>query len=162
MLAKQQVFNIVSLRPHTRLVRSRHFQPHDLHAFSDWEKIVGKEFASKSIPTKIYFPRNQSTGGTLYLEISNSAIAFQIQFTENIILERIATYFGYKAISKLSLKQNTTLKIDSSKNESTIKERYKAPQLPKTVDEEIESIEDEDLKAALMRMADSMKDACES
>lgn len=65
-----------------------------------WSDIVGPQFSDIAAPSKITFPMGKKNEGTLHL-ITTSAGAMMIQYAEPLILERINTFFGYKAVIKL-------------------------------------------------------------
>lgn len=71
---------------------------------SDWRHIVGSVLVEKVLPISIRFPKGQRDNGTLYLAVA-PGWALDIQHLEPVILEKIATYFGYRAIAKLHLIQ---------------------------------------------------------
>lgn len=71
---------------------------------TEWHRIVGDTLANRTLPCKLSFPKGQREGGTLQLTVS-SGWALEVQHLEPVILERIATYFGYKAIGKLHITQ---------------------------------------------------------
>ncbi|MBT4880201.1 MAG: DUF721 domain-containing protein [Alphaproteobacteria bacterium] len=70
----------------------------------DWPKIVGSCLGQYSTPEKMTFPQGKRTNGTLVVQV-NSAFALELQHLIPIVLEKINNYFGYQAISKLSLRQ---------------------------------------------------------
>jgi hypothetical protein len=63
-----------------------------------WPDRVGRDLAAKSCPEKI------SKGGVLTLRVEG-AFALEFQHMEPRLLERIATHFGHKAITRISLRQ---------------------------------------------------------
>jgi len=71
---------------------------------TDWPEIVGEHLAAHSTPLKISFPRQQNTGGTLTLS-THPAYALEIQQLTPMLLERIATYMGYRAIDRITIEQ---------------------------------------------------------
>ncbi|MDJ1257358.1 MAG: DciA family protein [Candidatus Midichloria sp.] len=71
---------------------------------SHWEQIVGKHLAYFSFPIEIIFPRNRSDEGLLIIGVSNSGFALEIQASESIIISKLSSYFGYKAISRVRIK----------------------------------------------------------
>jgi len=117
---------------------------------SKWEAIMGKPLCEQCLPKKIVWPRgvkheNERVGGTLHL-ICLSAFALDLQHSQDEIIERINRFYGYKAISKLSLVQTSRLgdRLDI------------IPDLPPLTQAETEhlkesmrSIEDPDLSQAL-------------
>ena len=80
--------------------RKRGFAEHRLLA--DWVKIIGPELATHAIPQKIV--HNQQSGGCLHI-IVEPAWAMEVHYMEPLILERIATFFGYRSITRLTLHQ---------------------------------------------------------
>ena len=71
---------------------------------TEWPLIAGPVLAQKSLPIKLSFPQGQKANGTLHLRVA-SGWALEVQHLEPIILDKIATYFGYRAVSKLFLQQ---------------------------------------------------------
>ena len=70
-----------------------------------WLDIAGAEFAKSTLPVDIrYFKTSKGKDISLVLKLDQKADMLQIQFSESIIIERINTYFGYKAITKLKFK----------------------------------------------------------
>ena len=75
----------------------------DSRLLTDWEKIVGSQFATQCIPLKISTPR-QGSEATLTLRVA-PGFALLIQHQEPVILERIAQHFGYRAVTRITLVQ---------------------------------------------------------
>lgn len=71
---------------------------------SDWHGIVGKEVANYALPLRIQFLRGQTIGGTLTIS-THPAYALEIQQLTPQILEKIASYFGYRAIERIVIEQ---------------------------------------------------------
>jgi hypothetical protein len=69
---------------------------------TDWEAIVGAELARNCQPEKISFPSNKRDSGVLRLRAASGA-ALEIQHLEPQILDRINSYFGYRAVARLQL-----------------------------------------------------------
>lgn len=70
---------------------------------SDWEKIAGSDLAAKISPVKLSFPMGKRTDGTLYVKIKNSSFSSVIQYQFPTVIDRVNTYFGYKAVAKIHL-----------------------------------------------------------
>jgi len=68
---------------------------------TDWVDVVGAEIAAKSCPEKI------SRDGVLTLRVDGS-VAVEIQHLEPQILERIASHFGYRAVTRIRIRQGLT------------------------------------------------------
>jgi len=71
---------------------------------ANWHDIVGGEIAEQTLPRDVKFSRDKKTDGTLHLEVYDAS-SLRIQHMEPIIIEKIAVYFGYKAISKIKIFQ---------------------------------------------------------
>lgn len=71
---------------------------------SDWLKVVGSEMAEKATPLKVTFPQGQHIGGTLVVAVQGG-YALEIQHLEPLILEKIATYLGYRAVNRMKIVQ---------------------------------------------------------
>jgi hypothetical protein len=116
---------------------------------SDWRHIAGSVLAEKALPLNIRFPKGQKDGGTLYLAVA-SGWGLEVQHLEPIILEKIATYFGYRAIAKIHITQRP-LPLPIAK-----KKTPPPPPLPaqaqKKLEGAVEGITDPTLKRALERL----------
>ena len=71
---------------------------HQASILTNWTDIVGKALAAKSCPEKI------SREGVLILRV-DGPVALELQHLEPQLLERIATHFGYRAVSRISIRQ---------------------------------------------------------
>ncbi len=79
----------------------------EIDILTGWRDIVGEELAEFSLPQKIDFPRGQKSNGTLHLSVISGAFALEIQHREKYILEKINTHFGYQAVSKIKITQDS-------------------------------------------------------
>ncbi len=84
----------------------------------DWERIAGREIALATSPERLKWPQGFETtvddasepssrgrpGATLVLRV-DPARALDIEYKSRQILERINSYFGYRAIAELRLLQ---------------------------------------------------------
>ena len=70
----------------------------------DWDKVIGQKLALYTMPLKSTYPKNSREGGTLHL-IVHPAWALLVQQSEQIIVEQINAFYGYKAIERIRLKQ---------------------------------------------------------
>lgn len=71
---------------------------------SDWDHIVGPALAAASRPEGLTFPAGTRAGGVLALT-APGPIALEIQYQSSLIIERINSYFGYKAVERLKIHQ---------------------------------------------------------
>jgi hypothetical protein len=122
---------------------------------TDWALIVGPTLAQTTTPDRIRWPKNASQdaagggtgtrgGATLHLSV-DPARALDVQYKTQLIIDRINSYFGYRAVAELRI-------VQSSHTAAPMPvARAKAPcQL--VVDPAVGSIADEGLRAALQRM----------
>ena len=70
---------------------------------SNWSLIVGEQLKHKAIPVGVKFSKNKSNDATLLLEVVNPCCGLEVQMMTTTILDKIAVYFGYKAVSKIKI-----------------------------------------------------------
>lgn len=112
---------------------------------TEWPSIVGAQLAAHSSPEKLHFPRGEKTGGTLTISVE-SGFAPQLQHMQPIILERLASYFGYAAISRITISHSW------AKPAEPLPKR-KPPALPKNSVALTQEVDDPELRAALESLA---------
>jgi hypothetical protein len=90
----------------------------------NWPAIIGKNYAKFCHPKSIAFSKNvdnlakdsknnsnqkqnsnSQNKAKLTIAVSNSAVAFFLESSSELIIERIAQLYGYKAIEKIIIKQ---------------------------------------------------------
>ncbi len=121
--------------------RKRGFSAGDVVA--DWSMIVGNLLAGTTAPEKIALRRDGP--GVLHLRAASGASALEIQHLEPQIVERVNTYYGYRAISRLRIIQGPLPR-----------KRLSAKVLPSptphdatSIENLIEGVDDEELKERL-------------
>ena len=68
----------------------------------NWGKIVGVKFSKNSIPLKIISSKESGKRiNILYISSDNSSASMEISYHQELIIERIAVYLGYKGIHKI-------------------------------------------------------------
>jgi len=65
---------------------------------NDWPDIVGQPLADNTAPERL------GRDGTLDVRVSGGW-ALELKHLEPLVLERIATYFGYRAVTRLAITQ---------------------------------------------------------
>src|SRR5512144_3159687 len=70
---------------------------------AEWGSIVGEHLAARSLPERVTRPADGRGGGTLHVRVASGALAVELQHVEPVIIERINTYFGYRAVARLRL-----------------------------------------------------------
>ncbi|MBA2628458.1 MAG: DUF721 domain-containing protein [Rickettsiaceae bacterium] len=70
----------------------------------NWGKIVGIKFSNQSNPLKITINRE---GGKqiniLHVAVDSSSVSIELAYQQELMIERIAIYLGYKGIHKIRL-----------------------------------------------------------
>lgn len=124
---------------------------------TDWSLIIGKKYASLCYPLKVVFPSQHSSSGILHVVVHNGSAAMQIQYSQPILLERLGSYFGYKAISQLVIHQKSpTKKYDSKRkrmNNVTLSQSQENEAIQSV---KCSEIKDTALREALERLAVSV------
>src|SRR5215213_10213772 len=101
-----------------------------------WGEIAGAEVAAHSEPLKIQWP----------LRVEGQ-MALEIQHASDAILQRVNRFFGWSAVGKLALRQAPLSRRDRAKP-SRAPDSGAVAAVAKTLD----TIEDEELRAALARL----------
>jgi len=122
---------------------------------SKWPQIVGVFFADHSEPEKIsYITENVNEmnepiyQNTLYVKVSPAA-AVEFQHYQDKIIEKINSYFGYKAIAELRLHQNFVPK----KNSRTIDRKQNFSEEDKNhIKRSITNIKNKDLEKSIVKL----------
>ena len=118
---------------------------------SEWSSIVGTKFASHCIPQKLSFSAGKKTDGTLSIAVENG-FAPELQHLQPVILDRLATYFGYKAVTRITISHTY---IPEQEKLSATKQKSRLPKNNLTITEQIE---DEELRAALTNIAKTLSE----
>ena len=126
--------------------------------FSKWKEMTGDFFNEFSEPDRLnIIPDNRENiyQGILHINILSSA-ALEFQHFNNKIIDKINSFLGYKAITKIVLHQVSNLKkpIKSSLNEKSIESLDKNDEsiLKKTTS----TIKGKDLESALLKLGESI------
>jgi len=69
-----------------------------------WDAIVGETVGKHSQPERIQFSRDSRDEGVLHIR-AEGAFALELQHLEPLLLERVNAYFGYRAVTKIVIKQ---------------------------------------------------------
>ena len=125
---------------------------------TDWPLIIGSKYASFCFPLKIAFPSYNKNEGVLHVVTYNGSAALQIQYSQPMILEKITSYFGYTAISKIVIHQKSQPKKQNARSSMPHAPRKLSDDEKQNVLEsyDLTDIEDENLRAVLERLAISV------
>jgi hypothetical protein len=124
---------------------------------SDWSSIVGAELAQFTMPDRVIWPRHRDDAGetserrgrkhdgaVLVIRVDGPR-AIEVQHRSCQILERVNGHFGYRAVADLRILQAPVTRKPASVSAA-----------PRPIDPEAlphaASIEDEGLRAALLRL----------
>ena len=116
-----------------------------------WSSIAGSEIATWCRPERITFDR-YNRGATLHL-LAPGARALELQHLEPVLLERINTVFGYRAVNRIAIRhgpapQPRQVAVASLRKLDAAEERW--------VQERIEKVANPDLRAALEALGRTM------
>lgn len=102
------------------LVRKRGFFQTEI--ILHWGEIVGRDLEQYTMPLKYSPPPKESiAGGTLLIRVVGP-VALELQHRMPQIIERVNSYFGYRAINKITMLQG-----DISRPERTVQRPTEVP-----------------------------------
>jgi hypothetical protein len=112
---------------------------------SRWPLIVGRGLAAHCAPERLAYAANQPGGGTLHLR-AEGGFALELQHLEPMILERINTYYGYRAVARLVIKQGPLPARRAPRRRKTVR---LTPAQERALAKTLAATRDEDLRQAL-------------
>ncbi len=113
---------------------------------NEWSSIVGEKLSAHCIPHKLSFSAGKKIDGTLSIAVENG-FATELQHLQTNILDRLATYFGYRAVARINISHTYVPEQEKSPS-PTIKNV-----LPQSCVNLAENVEDKELRTALTNMA---------
>ena len=113
---------------------------------TDWKAIVGEHLARHTQPDRISHDGPKRVDGTLHLRVDSASLATELVHLEPQLIERINTFFGYKAVARLRLVNGPIGRTEEKPERSrrTLTEDEKSH-----LSKRLSDIDDPDLKAAL-------------
>lgn len=112
---------------------------------TQWPVIVGEELARSSCPEKLSFPPGSAGEGTLHVRAAD-AIALELQHLAPVVLERVNTYFGYRAVARLAITQGP---LPERRAQGRRPPRALEPGEERVLNDAVSGTADQGLKAAL-------------
>ena len=112
----------------------------------NWSEVIGKKYYTFCYPKSVAFEKDKSAGGKLTIGVYNSAVGFFLENNSELIIERIARFYGFKSISRIIIKQEP--KVISSQ----IQEIRLAPDEENFLSEKVSKIADRDLAETLQKL----------
>ena len=113
----------------------------------NWEEVIGKKYCEFCYPKSVNFSKDKSAGGKLTIGVYNSAVGFFLENNSELIIERIARFYGFKSISKIIIKQEPKV-INSGK----VREIKLPESEEKFLQERLSEVTDADLAETLQRL----------
>ncbi|OSQ39452.1 DUF721 domain-containing protein [Thalassospira mesophila] len=129
------------------LVRKRGFFQAEI--LLHWGEIVGPALEDCTAPIRYSQPRGENAGGgTLVVRVSGP-MALELQHRMPQIIDRVNTYFGYRAVERIKMMQG-----DISRPERRVRAPVNVPEGPIRQGSEkvINEIEDPALREVLLRL----------
>jgi hypothetical protein len=118
----------------------------------NWVDIVGENISAYSRPLKAVYD-NKINQRILNIDVPVGGFALEIQHKEQYLLNKINSYFGYRAIHKIKVNQNINMKPALIKSISTNKKTRELNEDEKKYLEELtDGIEDEKIKEILIKI----------
>lgn len=128
-------------------VRRRGFSAAEI--VTRWDAIVGPALAVDCVPERISFAHGARMDGTLHI-LAFGPLALELQHMEPVLVERINTFCGYRAIARIAIKQTAR----RPRRTRAVRQPPSAPDLARIADIESRTgtIGDEALRTALNRL----------
>lgn len=117
-----------------------------------WPEIVGERHARVCSPESIRFPPGEKSEGVLQLVVL-PAHAPLLQHVLPEVMDRVNRFFGYKAVSKVKLRQG---QVKSASVETTRKAPPSLKPIPMELGESLRDIGDPELRTVLESLARSL------
>lgn len=123
----------------------------EVKIINEWPQIVGTDLAKYSSPVKISFRSNERVNGILSIEVYDSAMSLKLSFMQDLIIEKIACYFNYKAVSKIKIIQKPGL-FEVEDEAPEFKKINLSDMQKEQLQNLIKDVEDEDLRERLLAL----------
>ena len=143
-----------AIRTAAPALQKRGFHQSDL--ISHWEEIVTPEFAIHTSPQKLIFPRGNRTGGILTIR-TPAPLALEMQHLEPLLLERVNTFFGYRAVDKIILMHSSSMSAKKINKPNRVVSVDKSS--IRLIESQTEDIHSESLREALRSLGKAVKTA---
>lgn len=114
---------------------------------TDWAQIVGPTLSHFCAPQKLSFPKDQQ-GATLHV-LCEAGWATELQFQQEVLCEKIATFFGYRAVGAIRIHQGV-LPPRATTPVATVP--HNLDNASETLKSAVSNVQDDALKDALLRL----------
>lgn len=118
-----------------------------------WPEIVGERLSQRTRPLKIDWPKRRPAPGeatepaTMVVRVE-SAFALEMQQLGPLVVERVNTHLGWRAVGKLVLKQGPVAPLHVPARPAPPLD----PAAAARIDDQVASVADEGLRDALTRL----------
>lgn len=119
---------------------------------SRWADVVGTALAACTIPERISFTHGRREDGTLVIRVESGALALELQHLAPQLIERVNSFFGYRAVERVKLTQGPLPKRRTRRTARQIP-AFDENAIDPTLRARLAAIEDPDLRAALAGLA---------
>jgi len=120
-----------------------------------WAAIVGTELAAVSCPEKLSFAPHNQGAGVLSVRVA-SAAALEFQHRQPQIIERVNSYFGFRAVNRLRLIQAPMPNFTQENDPKPARTIAPKPSTPST---KTRAVDNDDLRNALDRLEQRIADS---
>jgi hypothetical protein len=117
-----------------------------------WPAIVGATLAEQTCPERLGFPTGKADEATLRLRVA-PGFAPEVQHLAPLIVERINTFYGYRAVARLKIVQGP---LPARRQPAAPAERPLGPDEEARLHALTTGIADAELRAALERLGRSL------
>ena len=121
---------------------------------TEWERIIGPDLARHSQPEKLVFQRGQRDRGTLHIRVLGS-LATELQHLEPLVIERVNTHFGYRAVERIRLIQAPLRRNDRRQEKPKPLPAADKAELAE-MRQNLEKVENPEMRAVLERIGESI------
>jgi hypothetical protein len=123
----------------------------DSEIIVSWPEIVGPDLAAHSRPDRLIWPKQRQDDapmGALLVVKAEGGFALELQHLAPLILERLATYFGWRCVERLRFEQARFGKAEFAPPPPV----PESPEARKKARAHAQGIADENLRAAIERL----------
>lgn len=114
-----------------------------------WPDIVGPKYSKFCHPQSVQFDKYKQNGAKLTIIAYNSASGFFLKNSSEILIDRIESLYGHKAIKRIYIKQEPKqVTFDKEIDQSKLTDQQQS-YIKKTLSE----VEDDELKKTLTKLA---------
>ena len=115
-----------------------------------WNYLVGNEISKASFP-KTFKPSGKNAPGTLIISVQRGN-EINIEFSKNIIIEKINSFFGYKILTNVRLETFNNLKENINK-----KKMHISTNSTKKFKVSLKSLNNEKIKKSLIALINAIQ-----